>query len=249
MIKLLLKMSDTVFFPLLTGKLHKKEKQKRLKNVPADYVGNFYSNLADNVDNFLGSEFYGRITNDANLLSADVQKCVLATSDFAKGIQTDINHYVTKDRINDASFRQKLDPISKNIIRFQNLLKLVFEDVSTFDTENPIVGSLLREIDLNKKQTDNDFIKPLPSQPGKEFEIKKRLYRLRDIKNPSRKNNNDDNGNNNNNDGGNLFPPCSGDDGNLFPSRPGTGLGTPPAVSNINELQPPFVPDEYELQN
>ena len=119
-----------------TGKLHKKEKQKKLKNFPAGYVGNFYRNLADNVDNFLGSEFYGRITNDANSTSANVQKCILATSDFVKGIQTDINHYVTKDRINDASFGQKLDPISKNIIRRQNPLELVFEDVLAFDAEN-----------------------------------------------------------------------------------------------------------------
>ena len=119
-----------------TGKLNKKEKQKKLKNFPAGYVGNFYRNLADSADNFLGSEFYGRITNDANSTSANVQKCILATSDFAKGIQTDINHYVTKDRINDASFGQKLDPISKNIIRRQNPLELVFEDVLAFDAEN-----------------------------------------------------------------------------------------------------------------
>ena len=65
-------------------------------------------------------------------------------------MQTDINHYVTKNRINDASFRQKLDPISKNILRRQNLLELVFEDISTFDAENPIVGNLLREIDIKK---------------------------------------------------------------------------------------------------
>ena len=80
----------------------------------------------------------------------DVQKYILATSAFAKSIQTDINHYVTRDRINDASLKQKLDPISKNILRWQNPVEVVFEDVSTFDAENPIVGSLLREIDLNK---------------------------------------------------------------------------------------------------
>ena len=71
------------------------------------------------------------------------------------------------------SFRQKLDPISKNILRRQNPLEPVFEDRSTFDAENPIAGSLLREIDLNKTKTDSDFIKSLPSQPVKEFEIKK----------------------------------------------------------------------------
>ena len=58
----------------------------------------------------------------------------------------DINHYVTKDRINNASFRQNLDPVSKDIIRRQNPLELVFEDISTFDAENPIVGSLFKEL-------------------------------------------------------------------------------------------------------
>ena len=187
-------MSDTGFLLLPTNKLYKKEDTRRLKNFPADYVGSFYRNLADRVDT--SSDFYSRIANDANIPKEDVQKYVLATSDFAKSMQTDINHYVTKDRINDASFRQKLDPMSKNILRRQNPLELVFEDISTFDAENPIVESLLREIDIKKKQSDCDFIKSLPSQPGKEFEIQKRLDRLRGI------NNNEFNNNNNNNAGG-----------------------------------------------
>ena len=74
----------------------------------------------------------------------------MATCDFAKSIQTDSNHYVTRDRINDASFRQRLDPISKNILRRQNPAELVFEDISTFDAENPIAESLLRKIDIKK---------------------------------------------------------------------------------------------------
>ena len=104
--------------------------------------------MADNVANI--SDFYSRITADADIPREDIQKYILATSDFAESIQTVINHYVTRDRINDASFRQRLDPISKNILRRQNSLKLVFEDISTFDAENPIVGSLLREIDIKK---------------------------------------------------------------------------------------------------
>ena len=101
--------------------------------------------------------------------------------------------------VNDASFRQKLDPISKNILRRQNPLELVFYDISTFAAENPIVASLLRETDLNKKQTDSDFIKSLPSHPGKEFEIQKRLDKLQDIK---RFNTNNNNNNNNGGSGG-----------------------------------------------
>ena len=105
--------------------------------------------MADSINT--NSDFYSRIAADADIPKEDVQKYILATSDFAKSIQTDINHYVTRDRINNASFRQRLDPISKNILRRQNPLELVFEDVSTFDPENPIVGSLLREIDIKKK--------------------------------------------------------------------------------------------------
>ena len=123
-------MTDSGFYLLSTNKLYKKEKTERLKNFPAGYVGSFYKNLADNVDNFFGSDFYSRTAADSDIPEEDVQKYIFATSDFAKSIHTDINHYVTRDRINDASFRQKLDPISKNILRRQNPLELVFEDIS-----------------------------------------------------------------------------------------------------------------------
>ena len=151
-------MNDSGFYLLATNKLYQKEKTKRLNNFPAGYIGSFYGNLADKVDDFIGSDFYSRIAVDSDIPKENVQKYILAMSDFAKSIQTDINHYVTRDRINDASFRQKLDPINKNILRRQNLLELVFEDISTFDAEDPVVGTLLREIDLNKKQTHSDFV-------------------------------------------------------------------------------------------
>ena len=141
-------MSESNFYLLPTNKLYKKENTRQLKNFPVGYVGSFYRHLADNVEN--SSDFYSRITANADIPREDVQKYILATSDFAKSIQTDINHYVTRDRINDASFRQRLDPISKNILRRQNPLELVFEDISTFDAKNPIVGSLLREIEIKK---------------------------------------------------------------------------------------------------
>ena len=211
------KMSDTGFYLLPNNKLYKKENTKRLKNFPAGYVGNFYRNLSDRVDN-VQSNFLSAISNDASIPKDDVQKYLLATSDFAKSIQTDINHYVTtRGRINNASFRQKLDPISRNIVQRQNPLELVFEDILTFDSENPIVGSLLREIDIRKKQTDSDFIKSLPSQPGKEFEIKKRLDKLRGTTNNSFNNNNN-----------NVNPGGGGVDI--------SGLGPSPTLPKIEDL-------------
>ena len=120
-----------------TNKLYKKEDTKQLKNFPADYARSFYRNMVDKIDD--SSDFFARITEDVDIPKEDVQKYILGTSDFAKSIQTDINHYFTRDRINDASFRQRLDLISKNILRGQNPLELVSEDISTFDAENPIV--------------------------------------------------------------------------------------------------------------
>ena len=219
------------FILLPTSKLYKKPDKKKLKNFHAGHVGIFYENLADNVDNFLGSEFYGRIANDAEIPSNDVQKYILATSDFAKGMQRDINHYVTRDRINNASFRQKLDSISKNILRRQNPLELVFEDISTFDAENPIFGSLIKELDVGKKDIASEIIKIAPGPPGVGFVIRNRLNGLKDGKEF-------ENNNNNNNNNNNLSPPPSPSPSPLFSSQ----KSLPPLIPPPIPRQQPFLP-------
>ena len=211
-------MSEMGFYSLSTGKLLK-TKKCRLKNFPTRYVGSFYRNLVDNVDNFIWSDFYGKTANDSNIPAEDMQTYILAASNFAKGIQSDINHYVTKDRINNASFRQKLDPISKNILRWQNPLELVFEDIFTFDSENPIVGALLRELDVGKKVLASDLIKQAPGPPGEDFAIRNRLNKLRDRQEPTNNNNN-------------ISPPTSPP---ALPPPPGPGpfiLPPPPQPDN-----------------
>ena len=86
--------AEMSFISLPTGELHKRTETKTLKNFPAGYLGKFYRNLANNVNNAVTSDFYGRIANDADVPSNDVQKYLLATSDFVKGMQGDISHYV-----------------------------------------------------------------------------------------------------------------------------------------------------------
>ena len=80
-------------------------------------------------------------------------------------MQTDINHYVTKDKIIKASFSQKLDSISKSIIRKQNSGEFVFEDISTLNVENPIVSSLRRELEVGKKDVAIDLVKKAQRPP------------------------------------------------------------------------------------
>ena len=120
-------------------------------------------------------------------------------------------------------------------------MELVFEDISTFDAKNPIAGSLLREIDLNKKQTDSEFIKSLPSHPGKEFEIQKRYDRLRGIKRFDNKNNKN---NNNDDDDGGVG-------GGFFGLGPTTtqnkNISSIPRVFDINEILNLLL-EEYDVQ-
>ena len=74
-------------------------------------------------------------------------------------MQDNINLNLTRDRLNNASFWQTLDPIAKNVFRKQNPLELVFKDISAFDTKNPIAGSLLRELDIGKEDVASKLIK------------------------------------------------------------------------------------------
>ena len=69
---------------------------------------------------------------------------------------------MTRENINNASIRQKFDPISKNILRRQNPLELVSVDISTFDAQNRIVGSLLRQLDVGKKVLASNLKKQAP---------------------------------------------------------------------------------------
>ena len=124
------------FISLTAGKTHKETKAKKLKDFPTGYVGTFYRNLVNNIDGAVTSDFYGRIANEADIPSSDVQKYLLATSNFAKGMQNDINHVFLQ----------------------QNPLELVFEDIPTFDAQNSVVGSLLQELDIGKKDLGSELI-------------------------------------------------------------------------------------------
>ena len=146
-------------------------------------------------------------------------------------MQNDINHYVTRDRINNVSFRQKLDPISKNILRRQNPLELVFEDISTFEAENPIIGSLLRELDVKEKVLASDLIKGAPTPPGKHYEIQNRLNRSKDRQEPKTNNNN------------NLSPPPSPPF--FSPSPPAPFIPPPAAPFQLS----PSIFDSFQPQS
>ena len=140
------------YFSLPGGKLHKKEEIKKLNNLTSNYSRLFYKDRANDVDADLPSTVANKILAEYQILTDDIKNFLLGTSNYARGIQSDIDLYVTRGRHNQASFRRKLDPIEKSVWRRENPLALLFKDVANFDAQNPVIGSLLGEIDLEKKR-------------------------------------------------------------------------------------------------
>ena len=75
-----------------------------------------------------------------------------ATSDFCEEIQGELDLYVTNNRLNEASFRRRLDPISKSIITNKNPIEVLLKDVKHFDVQNPVFGSLIKEVNVGIKK-------------------------------------------------------------------------------------------------
>ena len=217
-----------VYYSLPTCRLRKKTKTKELSKTPANYESRFYKTLDDSFNKSFDTYFQRDVLSKAP--NQDVKNYLLPTSDFGKGMQDDINMYVTRDRLNNASFRQKLDCIAKNIFRRQNPLELVFKNISTFDAQNPIIRSLLREIDVEKKDIDSKLFKKAPNVT--DVLLKARLDPL--------KRDNDDN---------NIPPPTPPPTNFPSPTNyPNTNLppsGLPPDLFQAIPPPPPSFPPTY----
>ena len=154
------------YYSLPHVKLYKKDEIRKLNNLTSNYSRLFYKDRTNDVDVDLPSTIANKIVAEGQPLTDDIKNFLLGTSDYARGIQSDIELYVTRGRHNQASFCRKLDPIEKSIWRTENPLALLFKNVANFDMQNPVIGSLLREIDLGKRSKNSDLIKKsLPKTP------------------------------------------------------------------------------------
>ena len=106
-------MTGFIFFP--PNRIDKKEEAKRLNNLHRNFVKSFYKDWLDGRDFSQDTDFQQQLVHNAP--SEDVKKYFLATSEFGEEIQGEIELYVMSSRLNKASFRRKLDPISKNVIK------------------------------------------------------------------------------------------------------------------------------------
>ena len=82
---------------------------------------------------------------------------------------------VTNNGVNGASFRRRLNAISKNM-RNKNSIELLFKDVKHFDAENPVICSLIKEVDVVKKKDLSKFLDKATNI--RDLEIQSRLNKL-----------------------------------------------------------------------
>ena len=95
--------------------------------------------------------------------------------------------------------RDKLYTKARSNIKKRNQKSKPFwalNNISTFDAENPVIGSLLQEIDIGKKDVLSKILTKAPNP--RHIELRSRLDKLINF------NNKIDNNNNNNN---NFLPP------------------------------------------
>ena len=190
------------FISLPRNRIHRKEETKCLNALPSNFVESFNKDSLGGIDFSLDTDSQQQLLSE--MPSEDVKKFLLTTNALGKEIQGEIDLYVINSRLNEASFKRKLDPVSKKILKNQNPIDLLFKHIKYFDAQNRVIGSLIKEVDIGKKKNLSKFLYKVSDL--RELEIRFRLNKLCEKNGFSE---NDNNNNNNKNNGENNFLPAT----------------------------------------
>ena len=110
-----------------------------------------------------------------------LQKYLLATDLLQDTIQENLNMIVTDCDFNNMSVRRELDTKYPSVMKKSNQIDVVFKDKAKFDVQNPVVGSLIVQVQENKKK-EREYLKQLSGAPSvTDIDIGKRLKELKDF--------------------------------------------------------------------
>ena len=123
---------------------------------------------------------------------SDFKKFLLDKSDYGRSIQENINAVVADGKFNQAVDSGTLDQKNKGVFESPILLSVTSKDAKKIDIQNPVIGNLLSQVNMNK--ISDAKVKQLLGQ-AKDDEIQARLNKLR-----KRIDKNGDNNNNTNSD-------------------------------------------------
>ena len=88
---------------------------------------------------------------------------------------------VTEGKFKDASVRRMLHTKYPSLIKKSNPIDVVFKYKAKFDTQNPIIGTLLTQIESRKWKDEKSIENELRGAPPiKDLQIVKRLEQLRE---------------------------------------------------------------------
>ena len=81
----------------------------------------------------------------------DLKRWILATSDYDRELQEDLNAIVGYDeKFNNAIVRHALDRKDASVKQIPNPLNVTFRDVKKFDMQNPITGKIATQVKASK---------------------------------------------------------------------------------------------------
>ena len=96
-------------------------------------------------------------------------------------IQENLNMIVTDGGFTNASIRRTLDTKYPSAIKKSNPTDVVFKDKVLLNVQNPIVGSLVAQVQENKAR-EREYMKQLSTAPSiTDINIGNRLKELREI--------------------------------------------------------------------
>ena len=135
--------------------------KKRIKlNLPKLDNAKFLFSKLLYLNNIEDPNFQSFITDVINGRE-DLQKFLLGSSVISDSIQEEINLAVLNTKLNDPTY------LHKGVLRKPNPYEVLIQDISRFNVQNPIMGTLLKEAE-GTRPTDSN----VRNFPGKAPDIK-----------------------------------------------------------------------------
>ena len=118
------------------------------------------------------------VIRDGTVHNLSLQKCLLATGLLKDNIQDSLDMIVTDGKIKNASVRRVLN--NKYPLVMKKSIYIVFKDKAKFDTQNPIIGTLLAQIQSGKTKNEKAIENQLKGAPSiKDLQIAEQLEQLK----------------------------------------------------------------------
>ena len=109
----------------------------------------------------------------------ELQKYLLPTGLLQDSVQQSLGMIVNDGGFNDAAVRRELDLKYPSIMKKPNSIDVVFKDKTKFDVQNPIIGSLVAQVQENKTN-ERAILNQISGTPStKDIELAEGLAQLR----------------------------------------------------------------------